>query len=218
MKIAVSILDCISRTDSVKMFNYTNIDYIHIDVMDGNFVSKVSFKNVEEIIDIDKISKYPLDIHLMVDNPEEYISKLKGLNVSYITFHLEVCRDIDNIIKEIKKAGYGVGISIKPGTDIEKLEPYLGDIDLVLVMSVEPGMGGQEFTVSTIDKVWELKSLTSKFDRDIVIEVDGGINNETIKLIDNIDIAVVGSYITKSDNYLEKVNNLRNILDCIRKE
>lgn len=214
MKIAVSVLDCLSRVDSTKQLNNVDVDYIHVDVMDGNFVPKVSFDNIEEFVDIDNVSKYPLDVHLMVDNPSEYIFKLRDLNnIEYITFHLEIDRDIDNVITLIKESGCKVGISIKPGTDIEKLEPYLDDIDLVLVMSVEPGMGGQKFMDETVERLSELRTLISKIDRDIMIEVDGGVNDETIKNLIGVDIAVVGSYITKSGDYKERIDNLKISID-----
>ena len=213
MKIAVSVLDCVSRVEGVCLLNDTDIDYIHIDVMDGKFVSKVSFENIEEIKNINEVSKYPMDVHLMIDNPVEYISKLEGLNIEYITFHLEIEKDIKSVISTIRECGYKVGISIKPGTDIKKIEPYLGYIDLVLVMSVEPGMGGQKFMEKSIDKISRLRTLASKLNRDIVIEVDGGVNDETIYNLNDVDIAVVGSYITKSDDYKERVDRLRSIME-----
>lgn len=213
MKIAVSVLDCVSRVEGVCLLNDTDIDYIHIDVMDGKFVSKVSFENIEEIKNINEVSKYPMDVHLMIDNPVEYISKLEGLNIEYITFHLEIEKDIKIVISTIRECGYKVGISIKPGTDIKKIEPYLGYIDLVLVMSVEPGMGGQKFMEKSIDKISRLRTLASKLNRDIVIEVDGGVNDETIYNLNDVDIAVVGSYITKSDDYKERVDRLRSIME-----
>lgn len=213
MKIAVSVLDCVSRVEGVCLLNDTDIDYIHIDVMDGRFVSKVSFENIEEIKNINEVSKYPMDVHLMIDNPVEYISKLEGLNIEYITFHLEMEKDIKSVISTIRECGYKVGISIKPGTDIKKIEPYLGYIDLVLVMSVEPGMGGQKFMEKSIDKISRLRTLASKLNRDIVIEVDGGVNDETIYNLNDVDIAVVGSYITKSDDYKERVDRLRSIME-----
>jgi hypothetical protein len=144
----------------------------------------------------------------MVDNPLEYINELENLNVEYITFHIEIEKDIDEIITKIKELGYKVGISIKPNSDINTLTPYLDKIDLILVMSVEPGKGGQEFIPGTKRRLELLKELIK--DKNILLEVDGGINNETIKKIKLADIAVVGSYIIKSSNYNTRINKLLN--------
>jgi len=206
MKIAASVLDCNNRIECVLELNRTNISFIHIDVMDGNFVPNVQFDNMGEIREINLVSKYPMDVHLMVDNPVNYINKLDNMNIEFITFHVELNVDKFEVIKKIKELGYKVGISIKPNTSIKELEPYLDEIDMVLVMSVEPGLGGQKFMKITIDRIRELKELISN--RNILIEVDGGITDETIVKLDNVDIAVVGSYIIKSDNYYDSVEKL----------
>lgn len=214
MKIAASILDCKSRIEGVVSLNKTKTSYIHIDVMDGKFVPNVEFSNMNEISGVNLVSKYPLDVHLMVDSPLDYIKDLGGMNIEFITVHLEIDKDKREIFKRIRKLGYKVGLSIKPNTDIKKIVDYLDDIDMVLVMSVEPGMGGQKFMDSTVDRIIELKKLIG--DRDITIEVDGGINIDTIdKVRDIVDIAVVGSYITKSEDYKKSVLELlrRNISD-----
>ena len=206
MKVAASILDCKDRVEGVLDLNKTSISYIHIDVMDGKFVPSIQFGNIEEIKNIDKVSKYPLDVHLMVDNPSDYIKELNNMNIDFITIHLEVDKDIKKIISEIRALGYKVGLSIKPNTPVISIKEYLDDIDLVLLMSVEPGLGGQKFMASTVDRIKELNTLINN--RNILVEVDGGINNETITKLDNVDIVVVGSYITKSDNYSERVLEL----------
>lgn len=207
MKIAASILDCKSRIEGVVSLNRTKTSYIHIDVMDGKFVPSVEFSNMNEISGVNLVSKYPLDVHLMVDSPLDYIKDLGGMNIEFITVHLEIDKDKREIFKRIRKLGYKVGLSIKPNTDVKQIVDYLDDIDLVLVMSVEPGMGGQKFIDSTVDRIIELKKLIG--DRNITVEVDGGINIDTIdKVRDIVDIAVVGSYITKSDNYYKSILNL----------
>ena len=208
MKIATSILDCQDRLEGVRQLNGTSIDYIHIDAMDGVFVPGIQFQDIEEIKKINNISENKLDVHLMMDNPGFYIEQLKDMNIEFITIHLEIARDKKDIFNKIRELGYKVGISIKPGTDIKEVEPYLNDIDLILLMSVEPGLGGQRFMDSTIERVLQLKNLINKSGRDILIEVDGGINDETITKLDLVDIAVVGSYISKSDNYQEKIDLL----------
>lgn len=210
MKIASSILNAENRLECIKKLNTTNTSYIHIDVMDGKFVKDIQLNNINEINAISLISKYPLDIHLMVENPIEYIDQYNNMNIEYITFHIEVEKDIKEILLKIKQKGYKAGLSIKPNTQIEEIIPYLKYIDLILVMSVEPGKGGQQFLPQTIDKINKIKELITNNKLDIQIEVDGGINNETITLLENVDIAVVGSYIIKSDNYSQTIKDLLN--------
>ena len=206
IKISTSILSSNDRITSIKKLNETNTDYIHIDTMDGIFVPNTQM-NIDEIIKLEKISTKPLDIHLMVDNPEIYIKKLQNKNIEYITIHIEINKDINNLINKIKSFGYKVGISIKPNTNIESIIPYLDKIDLILIMSVEPGFGGQEFMPETLEKAKQLRNINKK----IIIEMDGGIKDTNInQLKDIIDIAVVGSYITKKDDYNQAINNLKN--------
>ena len=212
MKIATSILNSSDRIESVINLSRTNTSYIHIDVMDGKFVSDEQF-SIKEIRAVNLVTKYPLDVHLMVNDPIKYIEELNDLNISYITFHLEVKKDKKKIISKIKEMGYKVGISIKPDTDIEELVPYLKDIDMVLVMSVEPGRGGQKFLNGTVKRVKALKKMIVDGGYSIEIEVDGGINDTTITKLDDVDIAVVGSYIVKSDNYYRQIEKLLDVVD-----
>ena len=206
IKISTSILSSNDRITSIKKLNNSNTDYIHIDTMDGIFVPNTQM-NIDEIIELEKISTKPLDIHLMVDNPEIYINNLQNKNIEYLTIHIEINKDIDNIINKIKSFGYKVGISIKPKTDISSLLPYLNKIDLVLIMSVEPGFGGQEFIPETLEKAKQLRNIN----KSITIEMDGGIKDTNINQLKNIiDIAVVGSYITKKEDYNQAINILKN--------
>jgi ribulose-phosphate 3-epimerase len=206
IKISPSILSSINRIDSTKKLNSTTADYLHIDVMDGKFVNNKQFP-LEEILEIEKISVKKLDIHLMVENPEEYLKHLKNKNIEYITFHIEINKDINKIIKDIKSLGYKVGISIKPNTNINTIIPYLNDIDLVLIMSVEPGFGGQQFIPSTLEKARIFRNINNN----ITLEIDGGIKDTNIELVKQyVDIAVVGSYIINNNDYNEAINNLKN--------
>ena len=206
IKISTSILSSTDRYNSIKKLNNSNTDYIHIDTMDGIFVPNTQM-NIDEIIKLEKISTKPLDIHLMVDNPEIYINELQNKNIEYITIHIEINKDIDNIINKIKSYGYKVGLSIKPNTNISTIIPYLDKINLVLIMSVEPGFGGQEFIPSTLEKAKQLR----KINKSIIIEMDGGIKDTNIDQLKNhIDIAVVGSYITKKEDYNQAINKLKN--------
>lgn len=206
IKISPSILASKDKITSVIKLNNTNADYLHIDAMDGIFVPNTQMP-IDEIIELESFSKIPLDIHLMVNNPETYINHLENKNIEYITVHIEIDKDINKLIDKIKSIGYKVGISIKPNTKVEELIPYLNKIDLVLIMSVEPGFGGQEFIPNSLDKAKKLRELN----KNITIEIDGGIKDTNIKEIKKyVDIAVVGSYITNSNDYNQAINNLKN--------
>lgn len=206
IKIATSILSSKDRKECIEKLNITNTEYIHIDVMDNIFVPNYQLP-IEEVNELGKYSDKPFDVHLMVEDPESFIKNITIDNVQSITIHLEIDKDIFNLINLIKKYDYQVGMAIKPNTDINKIDKYINLIDKVIVMSVEPGFGGQKFIDSSVDRV---KSIRNKR-KDITIEVDGGINNETIKKINNYaDIAVVGSYITNNSDFQEAINNLKN--------
>lgn len=206
IKISPSILSSNNRIDSIKKLNNTNCEYIHIDTMDGIFVPNKQM-DIDEIIELEKHTTKPLDIHLMTKDPLKYIKNLNNKNIEYITFHLEIEKNIEEIINEIKSLNYKVGISIKPNTKVEELIPYLEKIDLVLIMSVEPGFGGQKFIPETLEKAKTIRNIN----KDITIEIDGGINDNNIDIIKKyVDIAVVGSYIINSNDYNKAINNLKN--------
>lgn len=206
MKISVSILNSVDKKEMIKTLNNTNISYIHMDVMDGQFVPQRTLP-YPELQELSGISTKKLDIHLMMNSPEEYIDNIKDLdNIENITIHLEIDKDIKEILSKIKSLRFKRGLSIKPNTDINKLVPYLDDIDLILVMTVEPGLGGQQFLESSTKRLKEIKELIGT--RDILLEVDGGINNNTINLVKDANIAVVGSYITKSTDPVSQINSL----------
>ena len=206
MKLSVSLLNAEDKKITTKKINNTEIDYFHIDVMDGKFVSQLSF-SLKEIQEISKISRKPLDIHLMVEDPSLIIEDLKELsNINNITIHIEIDKDINKMLSKIKECGVKRGLAIKPNTDINLLKPYLDNIDIILIMTVEPGYGGQPFIEASVERIKKIKELIE--DYNILLEVDGGINDKTIKKISLSDIAVVGSYITTSDNMEERINNL----------
>lgn len=212
MKVSTSILSIKDNLpDKIKMIDKTDTDYIHLDIMDGVFVPNKTWKYtfVENLVNN---LQTPLDVHLMVSNLDTYINEFSKLNPEYITFHLEATDNINRYINLIKLYNIKVGISIKPDTDVDLLEPYLKDIDLVLVMSVEPGAGGQKFIPNSIDKIKQLKKVKQLYNYNYVIEVDGGINGETILLVKEagVDIVVSGSYITNNDNYELGISNLKN--------
>ena len=204
MKLSVSILASKDRKESINKINNTNTNYLHIDVMDGIFVENTSFP-IEEITQSSLISNKPLDVHLMVTNPIDYIKHLNLDNIEYITFHIELKDNIKEIINHIKFINKKVGISINPNTDINELLPYINDIDMVLIMSVVPGKGGQKFMPEVLTKI----DIIKQHNKDITIEIDGGINEDTIKQLHDIDIVVVGSFITNYDNYQEQIDKLK---------
>lgn len=208
MKISTSLLDASDRISSVDKLNQTGISYLHIDVMDGKMVDNIQFQDMDEIKSINNLSHFKLQIHLMVEDVSSYLDRFIGLNIESITFHLETKQDILENIQRIHDMGYRCGIAICPDTDIQDIYPYLDKIDMILLMSVIPGRGGQSFILDTKDKIAMLKNYIDKNQLSVLIEVDGGINDKTISLVKDADIAVVGSYIVKSDNYIERVNSL----------
>lgn len=203
MKVSVSILkEKNNYKEAIDKINNTRADYIHLDIMDGTFTKSSSF----ELSKFKNISNKKYDIHLMSTNLDQLINESIKLNPEYITFHIESTKDIIKYINLIKENNIKVGLAINPKTKLYKLKKFINLIDMVLVMSVTPGEGGQLFKVSTIKK---LRKLREKY-KDITISVDGGINKETCALVSNyVDIVVSGSYITDSDDYDSKINELR---------
>jgi len=209
MKISASFLDIKEPKDlELAKLDSLDIDYIHLDVMDGIFVENKTY-SYEEFYDITKFTKKPKDIHMMVSDVKKYIDEFSKFNPKYITFHYEASSDVISVINYIHSLGLNVGMSIKPSTQVSEITKYLEYLDLVLVMSVEPGKGGQTFIEDSVQKIDDLYTLRENNHYNYVIEVDGGINDETIKKCKNADICVVGSYITKND-YEESIRNLRD--------
>ena len=206
MEISVSLLKESNMNEAMEKLNKTNASYFHLDVMDGNFVSNTSY-SILQIKNMIKKCNKKIDAHFMVNNPLYYLDELKEEKIEYFTFHVEL-DNVESIINKVKECNFKVGLAIKPNTNINVLNRYLDKIDLILVMSVEPGYGGQKFLPSTISRLNDIKSLIGN--RNIKLAVDGGINDDTIKLISNIDIAVVGSYITNNQDYQEQLNKLLN--------
>ncbi len=210
MEIAVSFLKSkFNLKDTINKINDTNADYIHVDVMDGDFVPNKT-SNYYEIKDILQHSNKLLDIHLMVSNPTKYILEYKNLKPKYITIHSEINKNIDDLIDLIKSFNIEVGISINPKTSVEDIMKYLDKVDNVLVMSVEPGIGGQRFMDSILYKIDILNKIRKEKKLNYKISIDGGINNESIKKVIKADFVISGSYICMSDNYQDKIDSLRS--------
>lgn len=211
MKISVSFITSLDKEkETIKKITKTNADFIHLDIMDGKFVDAKNY-TFSDIIKIIDNSPKKLDVHLMVSNPKQYLSDYASLNAEYITFHYEAVTDPNILIEQIKEYGLKVGISINPDTSVEKIIPFLKDIDQVLVMSVEPGLGGQQFIDQVIIKIQALNLLRENNDYQYIISVDGGINDQNIQQLKdgNVDMVVVGAYICLSDNYQTQIDKLR---------
>lgn len=206
MMVSASILSIKDNLElSIKELSKTPIDFIHLDIMDGKFVSNTTYSidDARKIIDNSK----KLDVHLMVNDIEKYVLDFSTLNPEFITFHYEATSNIKYYIDLIKSLSIKVGIAINPETDVRVLDEYLKDIDLVLIMSVKPGAGGQKFIPSSIDKVKYLMEMKKNNNYSYLVSIDGGVNSDTIKDI-NTDIVVVGSFLTNG-NYLDNYNKLK---------
>ena len=209
MKIAASFLDIKEpKMEELTKLDSLDVDYIHLDVMDGIFVENKTY-TYEEFYDITRFTTKPKDVHLMVSDVKKYIDEFAKMNPNFITFHYEAVSEVGSVINYIKELGIGVGMSIKPSTDVSEIVKYLDYLDLILVMSVEPGRGGQSFIEESVKKIEQLYSLREKENYRYKIEVDGGINDETIKKCSKADICVVGSFITKQD-YEQALRKLRD--------
>lgn len=208
MKVSVSFLSSKYIPRDLAILNDTDADYIHLDIMDGKFVENktMPFREMKHVSDY---TSKRLDVHLMVEDPSNYIPLYAELNTEYITFHVEVEEDIEKNLKMIKDYSIKCGLSICPKTKVSSLIPYLPYLDMILVMSVVPGKGGQSFIPETVDKIKEVRKLIESYNLDTVISVDGGINDSTKDYCHDCDILTVGSYIINSDNFQEKISSLR---------
>ena len=207
MKVSASFLSSKNIPLDLQKLNLTDVDYIHVDIMDGKFVSNKTMP-FSEMRNIYKYTSKRLEVHLMVENPESYIKQYAELNTEYIIIHVET----DDVIKNlelIKSYSIKAGLAIKPNTPVSTLVPYLPYIDEVLVMSVEPGEGGQEFIEGTEDKIFEVKTLLKEYDIKAIVNVDGGINDVTVGKCHLCDIVTAGSYIIKGEDFQERITSLR---------
>lgn len=193
-------------------------DYIHIDVMDGVFVPSISF-GMPVISTIRKVTGKMFDVHLMIVEPERYIEEFAECGADSITFHLEAARNVDGVIDKIHAAGCRAGISIKPATPVEAVRPYIGKIEMLLIMTVEPGFGGQKYISESTGRIQSARRMIEEMGLDVDIQVDGGITDETlpIALRAGANVIVSGSGIFHG-NISENVSRYRRILETVRYE
>lgn len=205
MLISTSILSIKDNlNEKIEKLNKSNTDYIHLDIMDNIFVPNYSdFSNISNMAKL-------LDVHLMVEDVYKYIDIYSKLNPIYITFHYEINENKNNVINYIKNKNIKIGLSIKPNTKIKEIIPYLDKIDLVLIMSVEPGYGGQKFIESSFEKIDQLNEIRKNKKYNFVIEVDGGINEKiSAKLKNEVDILVAGTFITNEIDFDKQIALLK---------
>lgn len=215
IQISPSILsaDFSKLGDEVKEICELGADYIHIDVMDGHFVPNISF-GAGVMKSLNEISSVPYDVHLMIEDPDKYLDTFVTDNTEFITVHQEASVHLDRTIEHIKSLGNGVikaGVSLNPATPVDLLSCILDKVDLVLIMSVNPGFGGQKFIPQSIDKVRELSRIREEKDLKFLIEVDGGVNGDNAHLLKEAgaDILVAGSYIFKSGDRKKAIESIK---------
>jgi len=214
VKIAPSILaaDFINLAKDINMVNQSQADWFHIDIMDGVFVPNISF-GMPVLEAIEKKVEKPLDVHLMIIDPDRYIEKFSKLGANILTVHFEVCAHLHRSLQKIKSYGMKAGVALNPHTPVNSLIDVIKEIDLVCLMSVNPGFGGQSFIENTFEKVKELKKLIKKNKGSCLIEIDGGVTNKNAsKLIKcGADVLVAGNYIFKANDPKDKIKLLKEL-------
>lgn len=207
--IAPSILsaDFANLELEIKKITEAGADWVHVDVMDGHFVQNLTL-GPPVVASLKKVSNLPLDVHLMIENPERYVDAFIKAGSDYLTIHIESTQSAREILEKIRKANVKPGITLRPKTSLETILPYLPLVDLVLVMTVEPGFGGQSFMVDQVSKIKELNKIRTEKNLKYLIEVDGGVNAETLNHCQEADVLVAGNYVFKND-YKKAISYLK---------
>ena len=209
--IAPSLLsaDFARLADEIEAITQAGADWVHVDVMDGHFVPNLTL-GAPIVKCLKPVSKIPLDVHLMIDEPEKYVDDFAAAGADYLTIHVESTKDPAAVLKQIRAKGMKPGITLRPGTAIEDLYPFLGQVDLVLIMTVNPGFGGQKFMADQIAKIAAVRAELKRIGHTALIEVDGGINPETAKLVRGADVLVAGNAVFKARPYADAIKQLKN--------
>ncbi len=212
--ISPSLLSCdfANMQRDVEMINKSQADWFHLDVMDGVFVPNISF-GFPIIEAVKKHAKKPLDVHIMIQNPDSYINTFKDLGVDILTVHYEACTHLHRTIQAIKQTGMKAGVALNPHTPVSFLNDIISELDLVLIMSVNPGFGGQKFIPNALNKVAELRKIANIKNPKLIIEVDGGVNLETGKelVLAGADALVAGSFVFNSPNPSKTISDLKTL-------
>lgn len=212
--IAPSLLSAnfLNLQNDVEMLNRSEADWLHLDIMDGVFVPNISF-GFPVINTLKKVTNKPLDVHLMIVQPEKFVSQIADAGAYMMNVHYEACTHLHRVVQEIKKHGMKAGVTLNPHTPVSLLEDIIDDLDMVLLMSVNPGFGGQKFIENAVKKVEHLKEMIMKRNLPTLIEVDGGVNLETGKtLVDaGADVLVAGSFVFSAENPIETIHQLKNM-------
>lgn len=213
-KVSPSMLaaNFVNLEKDIAMINESEADWLHLDVMDGVFVPNISF-GFPVLESVAKICRKPLDVHLMIVQPERYIKQTAKIGAMMMNVHYEACTHLHRTVQEIHEAGMKAGVTLNPATPVSVLEDIISDIDMVLLMSVNPGFGGQKFIENTISKVARLKEMITKHGSKALIEVDGGVQQETApRLVKaGVDVLVSGSYIFKADDPKATISWLKGL-------
>lgn len=216
--IAPSVLaaDFANLQRDIEMINNSEADWFHIDIMDGVFVPNISF-GMPVLEAIKRHAKKTIDVHLMIVDPDRYISTFKKLGADVLTVHLEACTHLHRTLQAIKAEGMKAGVALNPHTNISLLEDVIQDIDLVCIMSVNPGFGGQSFIENTYDKVQKLKALIERKGASTLIEIDGGVTTKNAKQLAEAgaDVLVAGSFVFNSENPQQTIIDLKNIAELV---